>query len=254
MAPFTQLFWPQSLTDTAVGDCGQTTAASLTLRGVREIPASGSRLPRSSGVLQAEDFTPLGEALGKSCSSLTAATRSPGPPQPASNCATYPVILLIPAGPDNRGLRHGLGQLTFSDGTCYTGQFENGLFNGCGILVFPDSSRHFQAGEYKLKDDSQSELSVLLSVEQYEGEFVQGKFQGAGVFTRFDGMRFEGEFKGGCVDGYGVLTFVDGGGGGGGGGSHEGLFETNQLMRRENSQAAVQRAQAAASKARALAM
>lgn len=39
------------------------------------------------------------------------------------------------------GLRHGLGQLTFSDGTCYTGQFENGLFNGCGVLVFPDGSR-----------------------------------------------------------------------------------------------------------------
>ncbi|KAM7394697.1 hypothetical protein PAMP_021483 [Pampus punctatissimus] len=129
------------------------------------------------------------------------------------------------------GLRHGRGQLTFSDGTCYTGQFENGLFNGCGVLVFTDGSR-------------------------YEGEFVQGKFQGSGVFTRFDGMRFEGEFKNGCVDGYGVLSFVDGGpgGGGGGGGSHEGLFETNQLIRRDNSQGAVQRAQAAAAKARALAM
>ncbi len=51
----------------------------------------------------------------------------------------------------------------------------------------------------------------------------------------------------------GVLTFSDGGPGGGGG-SHEGLFETNQLMRRENSQGAAQRAQAAAAKARALAM
>lgn len=39
------------------------------------------------------------------------------------------------------GLRHGLGQLTFGDGTCYTGQFENGLFNGCGVLAFPDGSR-----------------------------------------------------------------------------------------------------------------
>lgn len=39
------------------------------------------------------------------------------------------------------GLRHGLGQLTFSDGTCFTGQFENGLFNGCGVLVFADGSR-----------------------------------------------------------------------------------------------------------------
>ncbi|KAG7486565.1 hypothetical protein JOB18_033964 [Solea senegalensis] len=79
------------------------------------------------------------------------------------------------------GLRHGLGQLNFSDGTCYTGQFENGLFNCCGMLVFPDGSR-------------------------YEGDFVQGKFHGAGVFTRFDGMKFEGEFKSGCVDGYGKTS------------------------------------------------
>lgn len=55
------------------------------------------------------------------------------------------------------------------------------------------------------------------------------------------------------VCGAGVLAFVDGGPGGGGG-SHEGLFETNQLMKRESSQGAVQRAQAAAAKARALAM
>lgn len=51
--------------------------------------------------------------------------------------------------------------------------------------------------------------------------------------------------------GAGVLAFVDGGPGGG---THEGLFETSQLMKRENSQGAVQRAQAAAAKARALAM
>ncbi|CAL8272949.1 unnamed protein product [Gadus morhua 'NCC'] len=125
------------------------------------------------------------------------------------------------------GLRHGLGQLNFSDGTCYTGQFENGLFNGCGVLVFPDNSR-------------------------YEGEFVQGKFQGSGVFCRFDGMKFEGEFKNGCIDGYGVLTFVDGGRGAGGG-CQEGLFESNQLVRRETSQGALQRAQGVAAKARALA-
>lgn len=54
------------------------------------------------------------------------------------------------------------------------------------------------------------------------------------------------------LSGPGVLTFTDGGPGGGG--SQEGLFETSQLMRRENSQGAVQRAQAAAAKARALAM
>ncbi|CAL1602390.1 unnamed protein product [Knipowitschia caucasica] len=91
---------------------------------------------------------------------------------------------------------------------------------------------------------------MCLSRGRYEGEFVQGKFQGGGVFTRFDGMKFEGEFKGGSVEGYGALTFPDGGAGG----VHEGLFESGQLVRREGCPAVVQRAQAAAAKARVLAM
>ena len=39
------------------------------------------------------------------------------------------------------GRRHGVGQLTFADGTAYVGHFENGLFHGCGVLTFPDGSR-----------------------------------------------------------------------------------------------------------------
>lgn len=48
----------------------------------------------------------------------------------------------------------------------------------------------------------------------------------------------------------GALVFVDGGPGS----SQEGLFQNNQLMRKESSQAAIQRALAGAAMARALAM
>lgn len=40
---------------------------------------------------------------------------------------------------------------------------------------------------------------------RYEGEFAQGKFNGVGVFIRYDNMTFEGEFKNGRVDGFGKL-------------------------------------------------
>lgn len=42
---------------------------------------------------------------------------------------------------------------------------------------------------------------------RYEGEFAHGKFQGTGVFNRYDGMKFEGEFKDGRVEGYGESRF-----------------------------------------------
>ncbi|XP_073760473.1 MORN repeat-containing protein 4 isoform X2 [Callorhinus ursinus] len=110
------------------------------------------------------------------------------------------------------------------DGGIYLGHFENGLFNGFGVLTFSDGSR-------------------------YEGEFAQGKFNGVGVFIRHDNMTFEGEFKNGRVDGFGLLTFPDG--------SHgiprnEGLFENNKLLRREKCSAVVQRAQSASKSARNL--
>uniref|UniRef100_A0A663MBR1 MORN repeat-containing protein 4 n=1 Tax=Athene cunicularia TaxID=194338 RepID=A0A663MBR1_ATHCN len=83
-------------------------------------------------------------------------------------------------------------------------------------------------------------------LHRYEGEFVQGKFNGVGVFTRCDNMTFEGEFKGGRVYGFGLLTFPDG--------SHgvprnEGFFENNKLLRREKCPAVIQRAQGASKSA-----
>ncbi len=44
----------------------------------------------------------------------------------------------------NDGLKHGAGSLKFSDGSQYTGQFENGFFHGLGIIVEADGSRYWK--------------------------------------------------------------------------------------------------------------
>lgn len=102
------------------------------------------------------------------------------------------------------GRRHGVGQLKFQDGTCYSGQFENGLFHGSGVLFFTDGSR-FMSGKVNSFLVVCVHMTVRLSrpCVRYEGEFSHGKFQGSGIFTRYDGMKFEGEFKDGRVEGYG---------------------------------------------------
>lgn len=117
--------------------------------------------------------------------------------------------MLFPVCPSPpSGRRHGMGQLKFSDGTCYAGQFENGLFQGSGVLLFPDGSRCVYVCLSVCVCVCTSSLFHILSffIPRYEGQFTQGKFQGAGVFSRFDGMKFEGEFKSGRVEGYG--TFI----------------------------------------------
>ncbi|KAG8228884.1 hypothetical protein J437_LFUL007621 [Ladona fulva] len=81
-----------------------------------------------------------------------------------------------------KGQKHGMGHLTFPDGTRYDGAFNNGLCGGLGVIRFPDGAK-------------------------YEGEFMQGWFHGHGVFWRADGMKFEGEFRGGRIWGLGEVSF-----------------------------------------------
>lgn len=102
------------------------------------------------------------------------------------------------------GRRHGVGQLKFQDGTCYSGQFENGLFHGFGVLFFTDGSRSVSGKvDFFFLFLITNDTRVPPPYVRYEGEFSHGKFQGSGIFSRYDGMKFEGEFKDGRVEGYG---------------------------------------------------
>jgi len=121
-----------------------------------------------------------------------------------------------------QGQRHGLGQMSFPDGSSYTGRFVSGLSEGLGVMIMADGSR-------------------------YEGEFADGKFNGVGVFERCDNMKYEGEFRHGKVWGLGLLTFADG--------THglprnEGYFEGNALIRREKCPMMVGKSRQIADKAR----
>uniref|UniRef100_A0A1B6FD29 MORN repeat-containing protein 4 n=1 Tax=Cuerna arida TaxID=1464854 RepID=A0A1B6FD29_9HEMI len=124
---------------------------------------------------------------------------------------------------NDKGQKHGLGQLSLPDGTRYHGTFHNGLCSGLGVMYFSDGAK-------------------------YEGELMQGWFHGHGVFWRADSMKFEGEFRGGRIWGLGMITFSDG--------SHgfpknEGFFQDCKLVRKKRCPEVVQRAQKVALMARA---
>ena len=46
--------------------------------------------------------------------------------------------------------------------------------------------------------------------DRYEGEFVNGKFHGKGIYISYTGAKYEGDFRLGIHDGYGVINFPDG--------------------------------------------
>ena len=43
---------------------------------------------------------------------------------------------------NDKGQKHGMGHLALADGTRYDGGFEVGLFNGLGVITFPDGARY----------------------------------------------------------------------------------------------------------------
>jgi hypothetical protein len=81
---------------------------------------------------------------------------------------------------------HGLGVMTFPDGSKYIGEFKDGKQNGKGTLIFSKT--------------------LTSTGGKYIGEFKNGKEHGLGKYLYPDGSEFIGEFKDGKRNGKG--TFI----------------------------------------------
>ncbi|KAL3699799.1 hypothetical protein R1sor_017821 [Riccia sorocarpa] len=79
----------------------------------------------------------------------------------------------------------GEGVQTYSNGDVYEGEFHQGRCSGSGVYYFYMSGR-------------------------YEGEWVDGKYDGYGVETWARGSRYRGQYRQGLRDGYGVYRFYTG--------------------------------------------
>ncbi|RBP53711.1 hypothetical protein DFR28_1011100 [Arenicella xantha] len=125
----------------------------------------------------------------------------------------------------------GQGTLLYPSGGFYKGNFKEGLFDGPGIMVQADGSRlegEFSLGratgqfsvtntpsDYtyhgEMLDSQMHGMGKLVtSQHQYEGQFVNGWFEGFGTFTNNNGDVYEGEFKANLYDGSGKITYPSG--------------------------------------------
>ncbi len=91
------------------------------------------------------------------------------------------------------GIRHGHGRYTSPGKSYYDGDYRDGAWWGHGVMVFDKGCS-----------------TCDLPGSRYEGEFVNYKFQGAGIFTKANGDRYEGAWGNGLPNGPGTYTWDNG--------------------------------------------
>ncbi len=94
------------------------------------------------------------------------------------------------------GAKHGQGQLNVYCGDVYQGEFEYNLFHG--------------SGTYTWKAYTDQETQQFISGKRYQGDYINGKMHGKGVFHLGNGDVYSGEFDKGTYHGTGLLKCKNG--------------------------------------------
>lgn len=97
----------------------------------------------------------------------------------------------------------------FDDGTFYTGQLCDSLFNGQGTCVYSDGTVY--EGGWKDGCWEGSGTVRYPDGDVYIGQFHDNMKEGHGTYLYHDGARYDGEWKNDMFNGTGRLIFSDGG-------------------------------------------
>ena len=102
-------------------------------------------------------------------------------------------------------IRHGMGQMNFTDGSFYEGQWMNDKRNGQGIFYF-SSGNVYQGYFVNNKKEGYGEFYYARSEEYYKGYWMNDKKHGQGEYFFRNGDKFEGFFVQDIKHGPGVKT------------------------------------------------
>jgi hypothetical protein len=81
----------------------------------------------------------------------------------------------------------GNGRMIYKNGQKYDGMWENGIYKGYGLFLFPINDTEERAS--------------------YEGEFENGIQWGNGTVTWKDGKKYKGQFENGALEGFGQFDY-----------------------------------------------
>jgi len=100
------------------------------------------------------------------------------------------------------------GLVQLPDGAVYKGEYKNGLFDGEGQLVWSNGNRY--VGEFRQGLKHGKGRDMLASGTVYDGDFVNGFWEGQGTLETGTGGTYVGEFKQGMLSGKGKYVSFDG--------------------------------------------
>ena len=111
------------------------------------------------------------------------------------------------------GLKQGKGKLVYPSGNTFVGEWKFNKKNGEGTMEWIDCKEKYQGN---WSDDVPNGVGNLIWLEtnntirllknRYSGEFQSGVREGLGVFYYSDGSMYEGQWKGNKKHGYAVFT------------------------------------------------
>ena len=104
-------------------------------------------------------------------------------------------------------LQEGEGQVKYSNGDIYDGNWKKGKREGKGTLKLSNNTMY--VGIWKLGELHGPGTIFKSGGEKYEGEFINGELCGEIVHTDNKGNVYIGRFKGEKYDGYGVMIYAD---------------------------------------------
>ena len=109
---------------------------------------------------------------------------------------------------DINGQCCGKGLFMNIRGDYYFGDWENGIPNGFGIIVFNGMKSY--EGEFKDGQKCGQGIEVFPDGDYYKGEFINGYREGKGKYNFVGGSYYNGDMKNSKFDGEGVFSWNNG--------------------------------------------
>jgi len=111
---------------------------------------------------------------------------------------------------DEHKLPHGNGQWKAPNGDIYKGQWKNGKPHGKGIAKGSIDDKKSAAYKKFIHNVYSVDSEVQKGEYNYDGEWVNGKMSGTGMYTYPNGDFYDGEWQNNLANGTGMYMYVKG--------------------------------------------